>query len=442
MIENSITENYETVVDKIVSDIHTKAESGHLPVHPRQRFWWIIGPGLLSGTSGNDPSAIAAYAEDGAIVGYGHLWLILLSTLFYQAVQFACAKIGRISQKGLPSLLREHYGRPIAVFASLLLVITNVTLIGADLDAIGSGLQLITGISYVWFILPIGVVLWYLTAYYDFEAFKKIFLFLSLVFIAYILTSFVSHVDWKAVLADTCMPQFDLTFNGISSAVALLGATISPYSMFWQTQGEIEQRRFGSLKQQVHIAKIDVASGTISGNIVAYFIIVSTSATLYAHHMTITTAAEAARALEPLAGPLAGYLFALGLIGSGLVAIPVLLVSTSYAVVGTVDWPSGLSKCLSQAKGFYSILTSVLVAGIGIALLKIDPIHLIFWANVIAAIMAPPLVIAILLIGNNRKIMKGQCLTTLHNIGLVLIILILIGAVSLLLYSMATGHSS
>ncbi len=422
--------------------MHTKVENGHSPAYPHRRFWWIIGPGLLSGTSGNDPSAITAYAEDGAIVGYGHLWLILLSTLFYQAVQFACAKIGRISQKGLPSLLREHYGRPVAVFVSLLLIITNVTLIGADLAAIGSGLQLITGISYVWFVGPTGVLLWYLTVYYDFEAFKKTFLFISLVFIAYILTSFVSHVDWKAVLVHTCMPHLDFTFTSISTTVALLGATISPYSMFWQAQGEIEQRRFGSLKQQVHTAKIDVASGTISGNLVAYFIVISTSATLYAHHMTITTAAEAARALEPLAGPLAGYLFALGLIGSGLVAIPVLLVSTSYAVVGAADWPSGLSKCLSQARGFYFILTSTLVTGMIITLSKIDPIQLIFWANVIAAIMAPPLVIAILLIGNNRAIMKDQCLTTLHNVGLVLIILILIGAVALLLYSMATGQSN
>lgn len=429
-------------MDQIVSDMHTKVESGHFPAPPRHSFWWIIGPGLLSGTSGNDPSAITAYAEDGAIAGYGHLWLIVLSTLFYQAVQFACAKIGRISQKGLPSLLREYYGRPVAAFASLLLIITNLTLIGADLAAIGSGLQLITGLSYVWFIIPTGMVLWYLTVYYDFETFKKIFLFLSLIFISYILTSLVAHVDWKAVLVETCTPHFNFTFTDISTAVALLGATISPYSMFWQTQGEIEQQRFGSLKQQVHTAKIDVASGTISGNIVTYFIVISTSATLYAHHMTITTAAEAARALEPLAGPLAGYLFALGLIGSGLVAIPVLLVSTSYAVVGTADWPSGLSKCLSQAKGFYAILTSSLVAGVGIALLKIDPIHLIFWANVIAAIMAPPLIIAILLIGNNRKIMKGQSLSLLHNIGLVMIILILIGAVSLLLYSMATGPSS
>ena len=395
-----------------------------------------------AGTSGNDPSAITAYAEDGAIVGYGHLWLILLSTLFYQAIQFACAKIGRISKKGLSVLLREHYGRPLAIFASVLLIITNVTLIGADLAAIGSGLQLITGISYVWFVIPIGFALWCLTVYYDFETFKKTFLFMSLMFIAYILTSFVSHVDWQAVLVYTCMPHLNFTFTGMSITVALLGATISPYSMFWQTQGETEQRRFGSLKQQVRTAKIDVVSGTISGNLVTYFIVISTSATLYAHHMTITTAAEAARALEPLAGPLAGYLFALGLIGSGLIAIPVLLVSTSYAAVGAVGWPSGLSKRFSQAKGFYFILTSALVAGLIIALLEIDPIQSIFWANVIAAIMAPPLVIAILFIGNNQVIMKDQCLSLLHNVGLVLSILILIGAVALLFYSMATGQNN
>jgi NRAMP (natural resistance-associated macrophage protein)-like metal ion transporter len=416
-------------------------ESEHSLAGPRHKFWWIIGPGLLSGTSGNDPSAITAYAADGAIAGYGHLWLILLSTLFYQAVQFACAKIGRISQQGLPSLLREHYGRPVAVLASLLLIITNVTLIGADLAAIGSGMQLITGISYVWFVGPAGVLLWYLTVYYDFEAFKKTFLFMSLVFTAYILTSFVSHVDWEAALMSTCIPHLDFTFNDISSAVALLGATISPYSMFWQAQGETEQRRFGSLKQQVHTTKIDVTSGTVSGNLVAYFIVISTCATLYTHHMTITTAAQAAQALEPLAGPLAGYLFALGLIGSGLVAIPVLLVSTSYAVVGAADWPSGLSMCISQARGFYFTLTCALGIGLLIALLKIDPIQLIFWANMIAATMAPPLVIAILILGNNRTIMRGQRLSLLHNVGLVLITLILIGALALLLHSMATGQS-
>lgn len=403
-------------------------------------FLRIIGPGLLSGTSGNDPSAVTAYAVDGATAGYGQLWLMLLSTPLYQSVQYACAKIGRISQKGLSQLLREHYGRPIAVIASCLLIITNVALIAADLAAIGSGLELVTGISWVWFVAPAAAVLWYLTVYRNFESFKKIFLTMSFVFVAYILTAFFAHANWGTILYHTFVPQIGFDFNSISSAVALLGATISPYSMFWQAQGEIEEQRTGTLKQQLSAAKIDVLSGAVAGQIVAYFIIITTSATLFIHHQSITTAADAARALQPLAGPLARYLFAIGLVGSGIVAIPVLLASTSYAVAGAIGWPSGLSKRPWQNEGFYLILTVSIVVGLGIALLRIDPIKLIFWANIIAGVMAPFLVIAILLVGNNRTIMKNQRLSLLNNVGLGLIVIILAIAVFFLFFGLFTGQ--
>jgi len=409
---------------------------------PRQSntFWRIIGPGVLSGTSGNDPSAVTAYAVDGATIGYGHLWLMLLSTPLYYAVQFACAKIGRISQQGLSQLLRQHYGRPLAVFASLLLIITNVALIAADLAAIGSGLELVTGIRWVWFVAPVAFVLWYLTVYRNFESFKKIFLTMSFVFVAYILTTFFTHADWGTVLVHTFVPQVSFDFTSISSAVALLGATISPYSMFWQTQGEIEEKRVGNLKQQLRDVKIDVGTGAISGQVVAYFIIICTASTLFIHHGSITTAADAAHALEPLAGPFARYLFAIGLVGSGIVSIPVLLASTSYAVTGAVGWPSGLSKRPWQNEGFYLILTVALVVGLIVALLGVNPIQLIFWANIIAGVMAPLLVIAVLLVGNNRTIMKGQRLSLFNNFGLVLITVILLVAVTLLFYGLATGQ--
>ena len=403
-------------------------------------FLRIIGPGLLSGTSGNDPSAVTAYAVDGANAGYGQLWLMLLSTPLYQSVQYACAKIGRISQKGLSQLLREHYGRPIAILAACLLIITNVALIAADLAAIGSGLELVTGISWVWFVAPASAVLWYLTVYRNFESFKKIFLTMSFVFVAYILTAFFANANWGMVLFHTFVPQIGFDFNSISSAVALLGATISPYSMFWQVQGEIEEQRTGTLKQQLRAAKIDVSSGAVAGQIVAYFIIITTSATLFIHHQSITTAADAARSLQPLAGPLARYLFAIGLVGSGIVAIPVLLASTSYAVAGAIGWPSGLSKRPWQNEGFYLILTVSIVVGLGIALLRIDPIKLIFWANIIAGMMAPFLVIAILLVGNNRTIMKNQRLSLLNNVGLGLIVIILAIAIFFLFFGMFTGR--
>lgn len=222
--------------------------------------------------------------------------------------------------------------------------------------------------------------------------------------------------------------------------MALLGATISPYSMFWQTQAEIEEKRTGSVKRQLRDVKIDVGTGAISGQFVSYFIIVCTASTLFIHHGTITTAADAAHSLEPLAGPLARYLFAIGLVGSGIVAVPVLLASTSYAVAGAVGWPSGLSKRPWQNEGFYLILTVALVVGLVVALIGINPIQLIFWANIIAGVMAPLLVIVVLLVSNNRKIMKGQRLSLLHNAGLVLTIAILLVAVTLLFYGLAIGQ--
>ena len=243
----------------------------------------------------------------------------------------------------------------------LILIVANVALIAADLVAIGSGLELITGLSWVWFVIPVGVILWYLTVYRNFETIKKIFIVMSLAFVAYIITAIFSHPNWGEILINTFVPHIDFSFISISSAVALLGATISPYNMFWQVQGEKEEQRAGSTKQKMRSAALDIAIGVISGNLVAYFIIISTASTLFVHHQNITTAADAARSLEPLLGPIAKYLFAVGLIGAGLVAIPVLLASTSYAVAGTFGWPAGLSKKPWQNEGFYLILTGALV---------------------------------------------------------------------------------
>lgn len=437
----------EGLLDQVEQQIPTaegmrEKERKIYATRPQSMLLRVIGPGLLSGTSGNDPSAVTVYAVDGANAGYGHLWLMLLTTPLYQAVQFACAKIGRISKKGLSELLREHYGRPVALVASLLLVISNIALIAADLAAIGSGFELITGLSWLWFVVPIAVALWYLTVYRTFEAFKKIFLTMSFVFVAYILATFFSHANWAAVLGHTFVPQLGFDFTSISSAVALLGATISPYSMFWQAKAETEEQRDGTLKQQVRTAMIDVGSGAIAGQVVAYFIIICTASTLFVHHQNINTAADAARSLEPLAGPLARYLFAIGLIGSGLVAIPVLLASTSYAVAGAVGWPGALAKRPWQSEGFYLVLTAATGAGLVMTLFGVNPIQLIFWSNVVAAIIAPLLVIAILLVGNHRTIMKGQRLSLLHNFGLVLITLILIAGAVLFFYQLATGQGS
>jgi NRAMP (natural resistance-associated macrophage protein)-like metal ion transporter len=411
-----------------------------LPAKKNNFLLRVLGPGFLAGMAGNDASAVATYAVDGATTGYGHLWLLLLSTPLYQSVQFACAKVGRITQKGLSDILREHYSRWVAIPASLILIVANIALIAADLVAIGSGLELITGLSWVWFVIPVAVTLWYLTVYRDFETIKKIFIVMSLAFVTYFITAIFSHPNWGAVLINTFVPHLDFSFISISSAVALLGATISPYNMFWQVQGEKEEQRAGSTRQKMRGAALDIAIGVISGNLIAYFIIISTASTLFAHHQSITTAADAARSLEPLLGPFAKYLFAIGLIGAGLVAIPVLLASTSYAVVGTFGWPAGLSKKPWQNEGFYLILTGALVLSLVLALLRLDPIKLIFWANVLSGVLVPILVVYLIVIGNNRKIMHKQRLGLLTNIGLMITALVMFAAAILLFYGLLTGH--
>lgn len=399
-----------------------------------------LGPGFLSGSAGNDSSAVTSYAIDGATAGYGQLWLMLLSTPLYQAVQYACAKLGRVTGSGLATLLREHYGRKVAVPATLLLIVANLGLITADLVAVGTGLQLLTGVGWEWFVIPVAVGLWYVTVYESFNTIKKVFIALSLAFAAYLITGVISGANWGAVLHSTFVPQISLDFAGISSAVALLGATVSPYTMFWQVEGEREQRRPGSRKRKLRLAAADIAAGTISGNLVAYFIIVSTAATLYAHNQHITSAADAARALAPLAGPFAKDLFAIGLIGAGLVAIPVLLASTSFGVAGTFGWPQGLSKKPWQAEGFYLILTAALVVSLILALLRFDPITLLFWVNVLQGVLSPALVILIAFAANNGRIMGKARLAWYTNLGLIATAAVMSAAALLLIVGLLTGR--
>ncbi len=399
-----------------------------------------FGPGFLAGMAGNDSSAVTTYSVDGATNGYGHLWLLLLATPLLQIVQFACAKIGRVSQRGLAELLKQNYGRKAAVPASLILMVANIALIGSDLVAIGSGLELVTGLNWVWFVVPVAVGLWYVTVYQSFDAIKKVFLVMSLAFITYLITGFLSQPNWGEALANTFVPHLDFGFASISSAVGLLGATISPYTMFWQVQGEKEEQRRGTQNQQIRTAALDIGSGVMSGQLVAYFIIVCTATTLFTHHTQITTAADAAKSLEPLVGSFAKYLFAVGLIGAGMIAIPVLLASTSYAISGTFGLPSSLSKKPWQNEGFYLILTIALIASLAIALFGFDPIQLMFWANVLQGALSPILVVFIIVVGNSRKIMGPRRLGLPITIALILTALIMFTSTGLLFYGLLTGQ--
>lgn len=401
-----------------------------------------LGPGMLAGMAGNDSSAVTSYSINGATNGYGQLWLLLLATPLYQAVQYACAKIGRITQQGFAEVLRQHYGRKVAVPASLILVVANTALIAADLVAIGTGIQLITGIAWEWFVVPVAAGIWYLAVFKSFGVIKKIFLGMSLAFVAYLITGVFSGANWGLVLQSTVVPHLQFNMASISSAVALLGATVSPYTMYWQVQGEKEQKRPGGRKQQFRLAAMDIVTGTISGNLVAYAIIVCTSATLFTHHKSVRTAADAAAALAPLLGNYAEYLFAIGFIGAGLIAIPVLLASTSYGLSGLFGWTASLWTKPWQSEGFYLVMSGALIVSLALALLGFDPIQLMFGANVLQGTLSPVLVVFLILVGNNRKIMRSHGLGRFTNIGLVAIALVMSAATVLLFYGLLTGRGA
>jgi Mn2+/Fe2+ NRAMP family transporter len=423
------------------TEVETQEEPKKHTTRPRfLQLLRAIGPGFLMGMSGNDATAVTNYAIDGATAGYGQLWLMLLTTPMYQAVEYACAKIGRTTKMGLDDVLRIHYSRWVAIFASLVLIIANIALIAGNLVAIGSGLQLITGINWIWFEIPVAVALWYVTVFSNFNMIKKVFIIMSAAFITYIITAFVSGANWKMVLISSFVPHINFNFSDISAALALLGATISPYSMYWQVSAEVEQKRRGTMKQQFRKAGLDVASGTIGGNLVAYFIIITTASTLFVHHQSIQTAANAADALGPLVGPFAKYLFAIGLIGAGLVAIPVMAASTADAVADTFGWPAGLSAKPWQAEGFYLVLSFALLASLALALLRFDPIKLIFYSNILVAVLAPILVIFVMVIANTRKIMGKQTVGWLTNFFLGLTVLVLIAGTILFFYGLLTGQ--
>lgn len=411
---------------------------------PSAFSWWrILGPGFLSGMAGNDASAVGAYSIDGAQVGYQHLWLMVLSTPLYQSVQYTCAKIGRITGQGLAEVLRTHYNRPLAIFASCILVLANLALITADLVAISAGLELLTRLNWVWFVVPVAAIIWYLIVYQGFGLLKKIFIGMSLAFLVYVLTAIFSHPDGTALLGNTLIPHVDFAFGSISSAVALLGATISPYTMYWQVKAEREEKRPGNTKRkQMRFAALDILLGALGGNLIAYCIMLTAAATFFLHHKSISTVVDAALALTPLLGPFAKYLFAIGFIGAGLVALPVLLASTSYAVAGTVGWPGALSKKPWQNEGFYLILSGALLLSLLLALLRLDPIQLIFWANVLNGVLSPVLVLFLLLVGNSARVMRQQKISWLTNVGLCLTLLLMATAAGLLLYGLFTGQGA
>lgn len=401
-----------------------------------RRILRIAGPGIITGGADNDPAGIATYSTVGATTGFAQLWLLLLSLPLLIAVQGIAARLGDVTKLGLAELIRSQFGKPIALGAAVLVVGANVATIGADLVAMAAVLELLTHIRLVFFIVPLVVVMGYVTIFQDFKVIEKFMLWLVLVFLTYVIAGILAHPRWGSVLASTFVPPIKPSITYFAGAVGLLGTTITPYLFFWQTAGEREERRG---VEQLHETYIDISAGMVFSNLIAYFIVISTAATLYTHGQSVQTAADAARALAPFAGHFATALFAVGILGAGLMAIPVLSVSTGYVVAGTLGWRMGLGRQAYRAPGFYTVIALSMLAGVELAISGFSPIKALFYSQVLDGLIAPILVALMVILVSRRSLMGAYVATMWERAGGWVAVLVMTLADVALLYSLVHG---
>jgi NRAMP (natural resistance-associated macrophage protein)-like metal ion transporter len=396
----------------------------------------IAGPGVITGAADNDPATIATYSVIGAQNGFAQNWLVLLSTPLLIAVTQMSARIGNVTKSDLATAIRTHYGRPITLTLVIAVAIANLIATGADLLFMAVVAGMLTGVRYTFFIVPFALVICYVSIFSNYRVFSRVLLWLAAIFVAYIVAAFLAHPNWGSVLKDTVIPQFQPSATYLLGAVGLLGTTIAPYLLFWQTSGEIEERRG---IQSIRRTDIDICAGMIWSQITGFFIMVATGSVLYTHHANITTAADAARALQPFAGRYAADLFAIGIIGAGLLAIPVLTASTAYAIAGVFGWRRSLTRHVNNAPQFYIAIGLSMLVGVQLAVSGVDPIKALFYSQVLNGFVAPVLVVFLILLTSSRKVMgdfvNNRLTATLGWIS----VAILVAADAALIYSVATS---
>jgi NRAMP (natural resistance-associated macrophage protein)-like metal ion transporter len=388
-----------------------------------------IGPGFITGAADDDPSGIATYSQTGAIFGFSQLWLSLFSFPFMLVVQQMCGRIGLVTGKGLGGVLKENYPRPVLYFAVSLLVITNTINIGADLGAMASAAEMLLGLPTMFWLCLITMVIVLLEIFISYKAYSRFLKYLGLSLLAYVLTAFFIKPDWLSIAKDTVYPSIQLSSSYLLNVVAILGTTISPYLFFWQASEEVEdeiaegkipdigvQRPEVSRKNIINM-DFDTVVGMFFSQAIMFFIIVTTAGTLHASGVTnIATATDAAQALKPMAGNLTYLLFATGIIGTGLLAIPVLAGSSAYAVSETMGMREGLSKKFSKAPGFYTIIALSTLVGLVINWVGIDPMKALYYAAALNGVVAAPLIILLIFIANNKNIMGPYTNNRLSNV--------------------------
>jgi NRAMP (natural resistance-associated macrophage protein)-like metal ion transporter len=405
-----------------------------------------LGPGLITGAADDDPSGISTYSVAGAQFGYSTLWTALLTFPLMAAVQLMCARLGMVTGRGLGSVVRTRYAAWVSWVICILLIVANVFNISADLAGMADSMQMITGIhAYIW--IPIfAVFIVALLLFASYRTTANIFKWLTVVLFAYFITAFLAHPNWSAVFKSTFVPRIEFSKEYLAVLVGLLGTTISPYLFYWQAAQEVEEDRSqgkttvsarkGATTQELKTARTDVISGMLLSNLVMYFIILTAAATLNAHGITqIETAKQAAEALRPLAGKGAYLLFAFGIVGTGILAIPVLAGSCAYAVADAMNLRSAsLNAKPHKAPVFYAIISVAVLVGIGVDFAGVNAVKMLFWSAILNGLLAPPLVVMVVLLTSDRKVMGGKVNSkAMKTLGWACALIMTVAAVGLLI---------
>lgn len=381
-----------------------------------RRFFSHLGPGLITGAADDDPSGIATYSVAGATLGYAPLWTALFSFPLMAAIQMMCARLGLVTGLGLAGVVRRRYPRWVLWGACALLVVANTVNIGADLGGMADVTGLVTGAPAYWFTPAYAVVIIALLFWTNYRTVARFFKWLTLALFAYVFDAFLAHPDWPLVLRATLIPTVLWTSTYWATLVGILGTTISPYLFFWQAALEVEEeisqgkvtveQREGASRKELRNSRDDVVTGMLFSNLVMYFIILTAAATLHAHgKASIATAKDAAEALRPLAGGGAYWLFSLGLIGAGMLGVPVLAGSCAYAVAETANWEGSLEDKPELALGFYAIIAVAMGIGLGMNYAGFDAVKMLFWSAVLNGALAPPLLVLVVLLTSRADVM-------------------------------------
>ncbi|HRH51303.1 MAG TPA: divalent metal cation transporter [Panacibacter sp.] len=403
-----------------------------------KKFFSQLGPGLVTGASDDDPSGIATYSQAGAKFGPALLWTAILSYPLMVSIQEMCARIGLVSNHGLTGVIKRNYPRPL-LYLIVIVSYPSITLnIGADIAGMGAvGNLLFPGIPSFVFSVLFTAILMYSIIFWNYHKIANILKWLCITLFSYIIIPFLIKTDWLLVLKSTFIPSVENSKDYFMALVGILGTTISPYLFFWQTSVEVEEMRERKLfvdKKIIHGMQTDVKGGMLLTNIVFFFIILTSGTVLFnAGIHNIDTVEEAAKALQPLAGNMAYALFSLGVIGTGLLAIPVLAGASSYMMAEVFDWQEGLDKKFHEAKGFYITIIVSLLIGLLIQFLGISPVKALLWSAILYGVTAPVMIAVILHICNNKKIMGKFTNNRLSNsLGFATLILMLASAIALI----------